>query len=216
MLEPELMEDFDQVKAYAEADFEIPHNQFIERIKAAFGLADFKGEALDLGCGPGDISFRFADAFPESQILAIDGSVAMINFAKSLSASVQEKRIHFMLGRLPDVILPKSVYEIIYSNSLLHHLPDPVILWSFIRKYASSGTCVAIMDLLRPDTIKDAQIMVETYACHEAKILQHDFYHSLLAAFSIEEIKQQLNDLNLNFAIEQISDRHVFISGVMH
>ena len=34
LLEPELMEDESQVKAYAEADFEIPHNEFIQRLKS--------------------------------------------------------------------------------------------------------------------------------------------------------------------------------------
>ncbi|MGZ8194839.1 MAG: class I SAM-dependent methyltransferase, partial [Methylosarcina sp.] len=59
-LEPELMEDPEQVKAYAEADFAIPHNDFIERIKLFIDQPGFNGTALDLGCGPGDISLRFA------------------------------------------------------------------------------------------------------------------------------------------------------------
>ena len=53
ILEPELMENEDQVRAYAEADFEIPHSQFIERLKTVVNNPDFDGVALDLGCGPG-------------------------------------------------------------------------------------------------------------------------------------------------------------------
>ncbi|MGR8950903.1 MAG: class I SAM-dependent methyltransferase, partial [Gammaproteobacteria bacterium] len=117
-LEPELMEDPEQVKAYAEADFSIPHQQFIDRLQDFVSQPDFDGVALDLGCGPGDISMRFARAFPQSRIDAVDGSRAMIDYAEKLPVTIK-KRIRFIHGRLPDVILPQHYYPIIFSNSLL-------------------------------------------------------------------------------------------------
>jgi trans-aconitate methyltransferase len=213
--EPELMEDAEQVKAYAEADFEIPHSQFIKRLKTAVNRPGFSGVALDLGCGPGDISRRFVTAFPDSQVHAVDGSKPMIRFGETLMTPLLQNRIHFIVGRLPDVTLPQPGYEMIFSNSLLHHLPDPFVLWRCIKKYSKPGTFVAIMDLLRPDSIETARAMVDSYASNEPPILQQDFYNSLLAAFSIDEITQQLKHADLTLAIEQISDRHVFISGVM-
>lgn len=214
-LEPELMEDAEQIKAYAEADFEIPHSQYIERLKLVVNKPDFSGIALELGCGPGDISRRFVNAYPDSQVHAVDGSEPMIRFGESLMMPLLQNRIHFILGRLPSVSLPQSSYEMIFSNSLLHHLPDPFILWQCIKQYSRPGTCVVIMDLLRPDSIEAAQNGVNSYAANEPPILQQDFYNSLLAAFSIDEITQQLEHADLTLAIEQISDRHVFISGVM-
>lgn len=214
-LEPELMEDAEQVKAYAEADFEIPHSQFVERLKTVVKRPDFSGVALDLGCGPGDISRRFAKAYPDSQVHAVDGSKPMIRFGETLMTPLLQNRIHFIVGRLPVVTFPQPAYEIIFSNSLLHHLPDPFVLWQCIKKYSKPGTCVVIMDLLRPDSIESAQNMVNSYAGNEPLILQQDFYNSLLAAFSIDEITQQLVHAGLTLNIEQISDRHVFISGVM-
>ena len=215
VLEPELMEDESQVKAYAEADFEIPHNEFIQRLKSFIDDPEFAGTALDLGCGPGDISFRFAKAFPLSKIHAVDGSKPMLDHAKSLLTSGLAKRIRFIEGLLPDVILPQPGYEIIFSNSLLHHLPDPQTLWQTIKRYSRPGTRIIIMDLLRPASIEEAQTMVNNYAANEPEILQWDFYHSLLAAFSMKEIVAQLAEAELNLHIEQISDRHVFISGVI-
>jgi trans-aconitate methyltransferase len=214
-LEPELMEDEEQVKAYAEADFELPHSQFIQRLQAAVNHPDFCGVALDLGCGPGDISRRFAEAYPGSQVQAVDGSKAMIDTGRLSLSPLLQKRIHFIHGRLPDVILPQCGYEIIFSNSLLHHLPNPLILWQTVKKYSKPGACVAIMDLLRPDCLESAQNLVDAYAGNEPQILRQDFYNSLLAAFSIDEIRQQLESVDLDLSIEQISDRHVFISGVM-
>lgn len=212
-LEPELMEDADQVKAYAEADFEIPHNQFIERLQVFVDQPGFNGTALDLGCGPGDISVRFVRAFPLSHLDAVDGSRAMIDYAQALPEAIRQ-RINFIHGKLPFVVLPRTYYAIIFSNSLLHHLPDPQILWHSIKTYAKQGSRIAVMDLLRPDSIEAAKALVDTYAADEPDILRRDFYYSLLAAFNLEEIGNQLEVAGLNFKLEQISDRHVFIKGI--
>jgi trans-aconitate methyltransferase len=179
----------------------------------AFVGEGFNGNALDLGCGSGDISRRFIRAFPASTLDAVDGSLPMLEYAKA--AANPPEPIHYILGRLPGVILPKSGYDIIFSNSLLHHLPDPQILWQTIKSYAKTGTHIAVMDLLRPESTGSAMIMVEKHAGNEADILQRDFYHSLLAAFRMEEITEQLLTADLPFTVEKISDRHVFIQGVI-
>lgn len=214
VLEPELMEDEAQVKAYAEGDFEAPHSQFIERLRAFVDEPDFSGTALDLGCGPGDISRRFARAYPMSRVHAVDGSAAMINYGKLSTADELRPRINFIHGLLPAVSLPQANYDIIFSNSLLHHLPDPMVLWQVIKHYAGPGARVVIMDLLRPASIDEARAMVRAYAADEPDALKRDFYQSLLAAFRMEEIAGQIAQAGLNLDIEQISDRHVFITGV--
>lgn len=215
VLEPELMEDEDQVKAYAEADFNSPNNQFITRLSHFINSASFGGVALDLGCGPGDISCRFARAYSMSRVHAVDGSEAMIYAARRQTPDDVNRRIRYILGMLPDVMLPQLTYDIIFSNSLLHHLHEPQALWQVIKKYSKPGTHIVIMDLIRPDSIESAQALVDTYVGHEPEILQRDFYNSLLAAFTLMEIKQQLRQAGLDLAVEQISDRHVFMSGVV-
>jgi ubiquinone/menaquinone biosynthesis C-methylase UbiE len=214
-LEPELMIDEHQVRAYAEADFEIPHQDFIKRLSTWVHEPDFSGTALDLGCGPGDISFRFTKIFPLSNVHAVDGSLPMLNIAQAALSPDLATRLRFIQGLLPTVILPQSDYEIIFSNSVLHHLPDPQALWQTVKNYAKSGTRIIIMDLLRPANLALAQKMVKDYTANEPDILQRDFYHSLLAAFSLEEISTQLAQADLQLHVEQISDRHVFITGVI-
>lgn len=208
-LEPELMEDPAQVLAYAQADFEIPHNGFINHIKTLVGNT-FNGVALDLGCGSGDICRRFAHAYPHSHIHAVDGSKAMLDYAESVEPSLPIQYIH---GRLPDVILPQPNYDIIFSNSLLHHLPKPEILWQTVNCYAKKGTYIVMMDLFRPESAESARELVTRYAGNEPEILQHDFYHSLLAAFTKEEILAQLVIAQLPLQVTQISDRHLLMTG---
>jgi trans-aconitate methyltransferase len=216
MLEPELMEDVAQVIAYAKADFKKPHNEFVQRIKSLVSNPAFSGKALDLGCGPGDISRRYAKAFPLSQCDAVDGSKPMIDFALTATKAELQPRLKFIHGKLPETELPQQHYELIFSNSLLHHLPEPQVLWQAVKKHSKPGTYIAIMDLLRPYRVYMAKTLVEMYAASEPQILQQDFYNSLLAAFSLEEIKDQLAQAGLPLTAKKISDRHVFISGITH
>ncbi len=213
--EPELMEDKTQVLAYAQADFSEPNDRFIKSLKTFIGAGGFEGYALDLGCGPGDISCRFAMAYPSAHIDALDGSAAMLDYAESTIPSDLKTRVRFIRGKLQTVSLPRSRYELIFSNSLLHHLPEPQALWHFIKRYATNGTRVAIMDLFRPQSVQQAKDIVEIYAASEPEILQRDFYHSLLAALTLEEIEEQLHEAGLKFDVARISDRHVFISGAI-
>ena len=211
VLEPELMLDEVQVKAYAEADFSEPHNRFIELIREGINDDFLTSPVLDLGCGPGDVTCRFARAFPYCLIDAIDGSNSMIKYAKDYLPEDLKNIIRFRLVKIPDENLTLNRYETIISNSLLHHLPDPMVFWTTIKHCAGQGARIFVMDLLRPDDQSSAERMVARYAVDEPKILQYDFYHSLLAAFTQQEIESQLRQAEFPLTIRQISDRHVFI-----
>ena len=55
--EPELMDEAEQARAYAMADFAEPNERFVGYFETEF--PDLKtGSVLDLGCGPGDIVLR--------------------------------------------------------------------------------------------------------------------------------------------------------------
>lgn len=215
VLEPELMEDPVQVIAYAEADFDEPHNGFVQRLKRLINNPLFNGKTLDLGCGSGDISRRFAIEFPHCLCDAIDGSKPMIDYARDSISQTLLHRINFIHAKLPVAQLPHAPYNIIFSNSLLHHLPEPNVLWQTIINYSSPGTFVAVMDLIRPDSETTAQALVKTYTANEPEVLQRDFYYSLLAAFTADEINLQLAQSRLPLTAEIVSDRHVFISGII-
>lgn len=216
VLEHELMEDITQVNAYANANFNKSHSLFARRLKAFIKNPDFDGNALDIGCGPGDISFRFAKAFPKANLDALDGSKPMLDMAANLIHPDLKGRVNFVHGSIPGARLPKASYDIIFSNSLLHHLPDPSVLWQTIKEYSTSGTRVVVMDLIRPHRPFMATSLVQMYTISEPKILQQDFYNSLLAAFTIDEIKIQLAVAGLPFFnVDKVDDHHVMIMGMI-
>ena len=219
IVEPELMNQEEQSYAYAQADFTEPNIHFINLFQETFGN-NFKGYALDLGCGNADITLRFAQTYPNCLVDGLDGSNSMLSYGhKALdqcSPSLQ-KRVRLILGIIPDVQLPEVHYDAVISNSLLHHLHNPSLLWQFIKTFGKKGTKVFIGDLFRPSSPEKAMEIVELYAKNEAEILKQDFYNSLLAAFEISEIEEQLKTANLDrLSVKQISDRHVLISGFLN
>lgn len=213
--EPELMLDPEQVGAYAAADFEEPHQRFIELLQMRVAPLRQEGVALDLGCGPGDISFRFLRAFPAWHVDAVDGSPTMIAAGRAAAAAAGlQDRIELREVQLPDSAPARRSYDLLFSNSLLHHLADAAVLWSSLRRWSGPATRVFIMDLMRPATQAEARALVDRYASGEPAVLRADFYNSLLAAYQPAEVEAQLKAATLShLAIEVISDRHFIVWG---
>ena len=213
--EPELMEGQEQARAYAHADFEEPHSRFLTLLQETLPVQEVGPWVVDLGCGAADISIRVARAFPACRVHGVDASQAMLDYGRQAIRDVSlEDRIQLYSGYLPGVTLPRANYDTIVSNSLLHHLPDPLILWREVRRWSRLGSGVFVMDLLRPDDRRRARELVRAYCGDEPEILQRDFYHSLLAAYRPDEVSDQLREADLaNLEVRTVSDRHLLVTG---
>jgi len=213
--EPELMDDEAQALAYARADFEEPHSRVIALLRERLPDLPAAGAALDLGCGPADISIRFARAFPGWSVDGVDGSEPMLRLGRlAIEAAGLSDRVALVRAYLPDGAVPRRRYDLILSNSLLHHLRDPLAIWSCVRRWAAPEAHVFIVDLMRPESREVAQRMVDTYAAGEPDVLQHDFFHSLLAAYRREEVEAQLAAFGLaHLQVIEASDRHLAVFG---
>lgn len=210
------MDEPEQARAYAHADFAEPHQAFVERFCQCFPGYRPR-QVLDLGCGAADITIRFARAYPESKLTGVDGSAAMLVFAREAIAQAGlSSRIHLKQARLPETTLPHRAFDTVISNSLLHHLHDPQTLWHAVNQYTAPGAAIFIMDLRRPASRERAGALVKEYAGTEPEILKRDFFNSLLAAFRPEEIADQLTQGRLSpFQVEAVGDRHVIVYGRM-
>lgn len=215
--EPELMDEPAQALAYASADFEQPHARFIELLRARFADESFSGRVLDLGCGPADITLRFARAYHDSLLEGVDGAEAMLTHGRAaVTAAGLGSRIRLTCGCLPEVTLNDAPYDAAISNSLLHHLHDPMVMWGCLKRWLRSGAPVFVMDLMRPDSPQAAAALVAEYAAGEPEVLRRDFHHSLLAAFRPDEVRGQLSAAGLDaLEVEVVSDRHLTVSGYM-
>jgi SAM-dependent methyltransferase len=215
VLEPELMDDAAQALAYARADFGEPNSRFVEEFGRRFPEFD-AGLMADLGCGPGDIVMRFARRYPRANFVGVDGAEAMLAHGRAALAGepALAARVSFERGLLPGAPRGTAAFDAVVSNSLLHHLHDPAVLWATVRRIGRPGAAVMVMDLARPGSRQRAADIVEQYSAGEPEVLCTDFFNSLLAAFEPVEVEAQLSRAGLDgFTVGMVSDRHWVASG---
>ena len=216
VLESELMEDPEQAAAYAAADFSQENQGFVDRFEEYFpGFSS--GRVLDAGCGPADIPIRFARRYPSCHLTAVDASPAMIRLAEQAVSQVGlSDRITVQCERF-EAVPGANVFDAVLSNSLLHHLPNPLQFWNKLRQLVKPGSPVLVMDLLRPDSPEEAQAIVDRYASGAPAVLRRDFFNSLMAAFTEDEVTTQLARMNLTrLLIDVIDDRHWVVGGTIY
>ena len=126
--EEELMDAPPNAEAYANADFSEPNSNFVAFFAEKFP-AFSGGKILDLGCGPADITMRFARRYPQASIFGLDGAASMLALARkavvqepALADRVKVRRWHIGREECP---LGTELFDAVISNSLLHHMRDP-------------------------------------------------------------------------------------------
>jgi len=213
VLEPEVMEDPKQVLAYAQADFEEENQGFVDQFFTLYPDLEHP-HILDLGCGPGDIPIRVARRHASCRVTGIDASQPMIAYAEqAVKKAGLDERIHFLCQRFQDVELSPPADAMI-SNSLVHHVPNPLRFWYSLKTLLKPGATILVMDLLRPENPEAAQAIVDEQAAGEPEQLRQDFFHSLLAAFTEDEVASQLAELNLSrLMVDVPDDRHWIVYG---
>lgn len=214
--EPELMADPDQARAYAAADFSVSDQAFAERVLAL--LPDVACRLADLGCGPGNISLRIAAARPDDSVLGIDGAAAMLALAEQHRRAAGAAGVRFLQCDLADPTLQRpplaGSFAAVISNSVLHHLHDPQVFWRAVRSLAAPGAVVVVRDLRRPESRAALDRLVARHAADAPDILRRDYHASLLAAFRVEEVEQQLREAGLEgWSVRPIEDRYLEVCG---
>ncbi len=214
ILEPELMDDEQQSIAYAKADFSTSNQLYVDSLVRDF--ATQLRAVVDIGCGPADVVIRLAKAAPRAAITAIDGSAPMIALGRTAAREAGvDDRLTLLHTRIPGPPPESQSFDAVLSKDLLHHLPDPLVLWNEVTRLGRPRAAVYVMDLVRPDSEETARAMVKEGAGSEHSILQHDFYQSLLAAFTIDEVRAQVATAGLDLTVGPIGVRHMLIKGTL-
>ncbi len=207
IVEQEVMDTAEAAEAYdAMAHGEVD-NAFVERV-LALGAKD--GHFLDVGTGPAQIPILLAQRCPDIRITAIDLSEEMLNIAKRhIAAAELAARItleHVDAKALP---YPDNTFDGLISNSIVHHIHDSLRALQEMSRVVKPGGLVLIRDLVRPETPEEAQAFVDKYAAEDTPYQQKLYYDSFLAAFTIAEVNEMLEDMDLPRAVVvQSTDRH--------
>lgn len=213
--EPELMDEQEQAAAYAAADWSEAHEKVPAHFRERF--PEFtSGRVIDLGCGTADVTIRFGRAFPKMTILGVDGSETMLSFGRrAVQAAGLDSRISLEKRYLPDAEIEKHDFDALFSNSLLHHFADPVVLWRTAARCVKPGAPVMLVDLVRPPDRETVVRLVKENAEGAPPVLERDFTASLHAAYQVDEVRQQLIEAGLpHFKVEQVDVLHLVAWGL--
>jgi ubiquinone/menaquinone biosynthesis C-methylase UbiE len=213
VLEPEVMADEVEARAYEEADF---YQVNLRCARRAFRLVEGKrGRAIDLGTGPAEIPILFCQLAPGWKVTAVDASPAMLTLARKwVRQAGLAQRISLRRGDAKNLGRRSRRYDLVFSNSLLHHLPDPLPFWRQVQRLVKPGGAVMVQDLRRPRSRAEARRLVRRHAGDASRLLKELFYQSLLAAFTPTEIRRQLDAAGLEgLRVRAINDRHLVVRG---
>ena len=208
------MDSIEEAEAYAESDFSEVNRVFVERLFELVGGQE-EAVALDLGTGPGDIPIRVSLARPGWHIVGLDASEAMLDFARKAARKAGVAgRIEWVRVDAKHTELAPHSFDVILSNCILHHIDDTTGFWSELKRVGKPGATALLRDLYRPASPEAARRIVETYGRVGPERMQEQYYDSLLASYTPEEVRDQLAQAGLGtLTVSKITDRHMDIFG---
>ena len=212
------MDDRLEVESYRDADFSEVNDGVARR---ALLLAGPRGRAIDLGTGPAEIPVFLCRRAPLWRVLAVDASRNMLReAARRVAQEGLGQRIRLLLGDAKRLRRLPGGFDLVLSNSLLHHLQDPIPFWREVGRLAGLARrggkrgMVMVQDLARPADRASARRLVRLHSQGAAPLLKELFYRSLLAAFTPREVRAQLQAAGLGgLNVRRISDRHLVVYG---
>ena len=207
ILEPEVMDSFEDAEAYDAMDLTEVNIAFVERV---LELGAGEGRFLDVGTGPAAIPIMLAQRLPAVEVIGIDLSPNMLELGDfHITEAGLTDRITLAQADAKDLPYPSQFFDAVLSNSIIHHIPDPLPMLREVSRVIRSDGLILIRDLIRPKTTEAALGLVEQHASGATPYQKKLFYESFLAAFTILEVEDMLAQVNLpGTVVLQSSDRH--------
>ncbi|MDE0301302.1 MAG: class I SAM-dependent methyltransferase [Candidatus Poribacteria bacterium] len=207
VLEPEAMDSLEDAEAYDAMDHTNVNIEFVERV---IELGAKRGRYLDVGTGPAAIPIMLAERLPSVEVTGIDLSASMLELGKShIDEAGLTERITLRQADAKELPYPGGFFDGVICNSIIHHIPDPLPMLGEVSRVIRADGLILIRDLIRPESSETALNLVEKYADGATPYQRKLFYDSFLAAFTIAEIEEMLDQVNLpDTVVIQSSDRH--------
>jgi ubiquinone/menaquinone biosynthesis C-methylase UbiE len=211
VLEPEAMETAEEVRQYDAMDHSTVNSRFVSDFVAAHGPCR-GGEILDVGTGTARIPIALAGADSHARVLAIDLSETMLAQAEiNIAAAGMTSRIRTHMGDAKALLdsFGQAIFEGVISNTIIHHIPDPVPALETMARLVAPGGTLMVRDLARPASAGEIVCLADTYAAGETTEARALFEASLNAALTLEEIRSLIAGLGLSpDNVSMTSDRH--------
>ncbi len=137
-LEPEVMDTADDAEDYDAMDFQETDTRFAEDAAALLGAGG--GRVLDVGTGTAKIPVLLLARRPDLTVLAVDMADQMLRVAaKNIAAAGLEGACSLARMDAKALEAPPASFDLVVSNSLAHHVPEPLGFFREIARVAGPG-----------------------------------------------------------------------------
>ncbi len=109
-----------------------------------------QGEAIDLGCGAGQLVLEMAHKAPGLHVTGIDLSDTLLEEARhSAQRAGMADKVDFRLGNVEKIPFSDQSLDLVISTASLHHWMNPVMVLDEIERVLKPGGAYYIFDLRR-------------------------------------------------------------------
>jgi ubiquinone/menaquinone biosynthesis C-methylase UbiE len=205
-LEPEVMDTALEADGYDSMDHSEPNAAFVERL-VSLGA---RGRMLDVGTGPGHIPLLVCERIADATVVGVDLARHMLRHAeRHRAASRHADRVSYRLADAKRLDFPDASFDAVYSNTILHHIPDPRPFLAECERVRRPGGVLLVRDLFRPETPERAHELVAQHAAEANEIQRELFRASLHAALTPEELRRMVAELGIPGEVVVDTDRHM-------
>lgn len=199
--EPEVMDTAGEAEAYASAAaaayLDRMDDTFVEYF---FRLAPPRGRVLDVGTGPGQIPSKIVRRNPGLCLVGVDLSDSMLARARQdAKAAGSEGLLQFQKADAQKLPFGDGAFDMAISNSLLHHLRDPVAALREMKRVLKSGGPLLVRDLRRPSRWWYPW-QVRIFGRHYDGLMRKLYEDSVRAAYTCPEVQSFLRQAGLDGA----------------
>ena len=201
------MDTWLEATAYDAMDFESVNTAFA---MDAIDLDPHAIKILDAGTGTARIPILMCQQRPQYLITAVDLAQSMLIIGqRNVEEAGLDQRIRLERVDSKRMPYPDLEFDMVVSNSLVHHLPDPLSFFQEIKRLVRPGGAILIRDLIRPenDTVVNSLVakIGEAYDPHQQQL----FRESLQAALTLSEVQGLIDRVGLSHVkLSQSSDLH--------
>jgi ubiquinone/menaquinone biosynthesis C-methylase UbiE len=189
VLEPEIMSSAEEAGEYDAMDFSATDQLFAER---AAELAHGARWIFDIGSGNANIPLAIgALVAVTARICAVEMSAEMLaaGVRNRSRAGADARRLLFLRADAKRLPLPDACAELVTSNSLVHHIPDPRAVFREIARIVRPGGSILIRDLIRPEREEELAQLVGAHTAGASPLQRRLFSDSLRAARTPREVR---------------------------
>jgi ubiquinone/menaquinone biosynthesis C-methylase UbiE len=214
ILEREVMDSDEEARDYDAMDHAAVNATFCADLLALTSELD---PILDVGTGTALIPIELCRRAAHARVVAIDLATSMLRLAaRNVAAAGLSSAISLELQDAKALPYADGSFRGAMSNTILHHIPDPLPAIREMRRVVGQGGILFLRDLIRPQTDEAVQVLVERYASNATPEQRALFEASLRASFTLDEMRTLAEASGIpGSAVQQTSDRHWTLAHVV-